>query len=670
MLSRYFSLRTKLILSFSMVIIVGVFLSTIVGVSLIGNTIVKQAQDKVRLDLNSAREVYQEESNSIKHTIRLTAIRFFMKDAILKSDRERLKAILQKIRVDESLDILTLTDKTGRVIVRAHNPVIYGDQLNDEIVDWVLSKRQVIASTQIISREDLEKQGNDIASQSRIELIPTPRAIPRTEAEETSGMMIKAAAPVFGYNGELIGVLYGGNLLNRNYQIVDKIKDIVYKGEKYKEHDIGTATIFQGDLRISTNVMRDDGTRAIGTRVSEDVYNQVIEKGLPWIGRAFVVNAWYITAYEPIMNLKEEIIGMLYVGMLEAPYLDLRNQVVFTFLGIAFLSVILLSVIAYYVSVSISKPIRELALASDRIAKGDLSQSVRIESHDEIGQLANSFNQMTVALQKATENYLSCTRTLEKKVEEKTDELEKTQDYLIQSEKLASLGKLAAGIAHEINNPLTSILINSHLISEMLEKDVAFGENIKLIIDETNRCSKIVKGLLEFSRQSPPEKEFANINEVIEKTLLLFESQVLANNVRVEKKLNENLPVILIDVNKIEQVLTNLILNALDTMPGGGILVISSQMSVDNQFVEVKIRDTGSGIPKEYVSQIFDPFFTTKGIKGTGLGLSVSYGIVQQHDGTINVQSEVGKGTTIVISLPVEEKKDVLFKKEEDRDDK
>ncbi len=670
MLSRYFSLRTKLILSFSMVIIVGVFLSTIVGVSLIGNTIVKQAQDKVRLDLNSAREVYQEESNSIKHTIRLTAIRFFMKDAILKSDRERLKAILQKIRVDESLDILTLTDKTGRVIVRAHNPVIYGDQLNDEIVDWVLSKRQVIASTQIISREDLEKQGNDIASQSRIELIPTPRAIPRTEAEETSGMMIKAAAPVFGYNGELIGVLYGGNLLNRNYQIVDKIKDIVYKGEKYKEHDIGTATIFQGDLRISTNVMRDDGTRAIGTRVSEDVYNQVIEKGLPWIGRAFVVNAWYITAYEPIMNLKEEIIGMLYVGMLEAPYLDLRNQVVFTFLGIAFLSVILLSVIAYYVSVSISKPIRELALASDRIAKGDLSQSVRIESHDEIGQLANSFNQMTVALQKATENYLSCTRTLEKKVEEKTDELEKTQDYLIQSEKLASLGKLAAGIAHEINNPLTSILINSHLISEMLENDVAFGENIKLIIDETNRCSKIVKGLLEFSRQSPPEKEFANINEVIEKTLLLFESQVLANNVRVEKKLNENLPVILIDVNKIEQVLTNLILNALDTMPGGGILVISSQMSVDNQFVEVKIRDTGSGIPKEYVSQIFDPFFTTKGIKGTGLGLSVSYGIVQQHDGTINVQSEVGKGTTIVISLPVEEKKDVLFKKEEDRDDK
>ncbi len=670
MLSRYFSLRTKLILSFSIVIIVGVFLSTIVGVSLIGNTIVKQAQDKVRLDLNSAREVYHEESNSIKNTIRLTAIRFSMEDAILNSDRERLKAILQKIRVNESLDILTLTDKTGRVIVRAHNPVIYGDQLNDEIVDWVLSKRQVVASTQIISREDLEKQGNDIASQCRIELIPTPKAIPRTEAEETSGMMIKAAAPVFGYNGELIGVLYGGNLLNRNCQIVDKIKDIVYKGEKYKEHDIGTATIFQGDLRISTNVMRDDGTRAIGTRVSEDVYNQVIEKGLPWIGRAFVVNAWYITAYEPIMNLKEEIIGMLYVGMLEAPYLDLRNQVVFTFLGIAFLSVILLSVIAYYVSVSISKPIRELALASGRIAKGDLSQRVRIESHDEIGQLANSFNQMTVALQKTTENYLSCTRTLEKKVEEKTDELEKTQDYLIQSEKLTSLGKLAAGIAHEINNPLTSILINSHLISEMLENDVAFGENIKLIIDETNRCSKIVKGLLEFSRQSPPEKEFANMNEVIEKTLLLFESQVLANNVRVEKKLNENLPAILIDVNKIEQVFTNLILNALDAMPGGGILVISSQMSVDNQFVEVKIRDTGSGIPKEYISKIFDPFFTTKGIKGTGLGLSVSYGIVQQHDGTINVQSEVGKGTTIVISLPVEEKRDVLFKKEEARDDK
>ena len=670
MVKRHFSLRTKLALSFSLVIIVGVFLSTIVGVRLIGNTIVKQAQDKVRLDLNSAREMYHEENEVIKTKVRLIANRFFIKNAILDKSIAKLQAELQKIRKDESLDILTLTDKQGRILTRARNPIIYGDNVNDETVSWVLLKKQPVVATQIISKEDLEKEGNDLAAQSRIELMPTPKARPRTEVEETSGMMIKAAAPVFGYNGELIGVLYGGNLLNRNYQIVDKVKDIVYKGEKYKGHDIGTATIFQGDLRISTNVMRDDGTRAIGTRVSEEVYNQVIEKGLPWIGRAFVVNNWYITAYEPINDLKGKIIGMLYVGILEAPYIDLKNRVLLNFLGIALLNVVLLLVIAYLTTANISKPIKELALATDRVAKGDLTHRVRIKSHDEIGQLAASFNQMTTALQKATDNYQALTKILEEKVEEKTKELEKTQDYLIQSEKLTSLGKLAAGIAHEINNPLTSILINSHLISEMLENDVAFGENIKLIIDETNRCSKIVKGLLEFSRQSPPEKEFANINEVIEKTLLLFESQVLANNVRVEKKLNENLLAILIDINKIEQVFTNIILNALDAMPKDGILTISSQMSIDNLYVEIMIADTGCGISEEHISKIFDPFFTTKGMKGTGLGLSVSYGIVQQHHGTIDVQSKVGKGTTIIISLPVEERKDVLFKKEEDRDDK
>ncbi len=662
----HFSLRTKLILSFSVVIIIGVFLSAFIGIRLIGNTIIKQAQDKVRLDLNSAREVYQEESRNIKNIVRLTAIRFFLKDAILKNNRERLNKELQKIKENESLDILSLTDKNGRVFVRGGNPIIYGDQLNDEIVNWVLLNKQAVVSTQILSKRELEKDGKGLYEQARMTLIPTPKARPRVATEETSGMMIKAAAPVLDYDGNLIGVLYGGKLLNRNYEIVDKVKEIVYKGEKYKEKDIGTATIFQEDLRISTNVRRTDGTRAIGTRVSEEVYNQVEGEGIPWIGRAFVVNAWYITAYEPIKNIKGKIIGMLYVGMLEAPYIDLRNRVVFTFLGIAFLTVILLSIIAYFSTTNITKPIKELLFATKKVAAGNLSHRVQIESHGEIGQLADSFNSMTIELQKATDGYLTLSRTLEEKVKEKTKELEKAQDQLIQSEKLTSLGKLSAGIAHEINNPLTSILINSHLISEKLEKDERFKsepqyieeiydslqENLKLIIDETSRCSTIVKGLLEFSRQTTPEKRLADINELIEETLILFESQVLVHNVRINKKLDKNLPMVMIDVNKIEQVFTNVILNALEAMQEGGILSISSQISADGKFVEIKFQDTGCGIAKENISKIFDPFFTTKGTKGTGLGLSISYGIIQQHNGIIDVQSELEKGTTFTICLP------------------
>ena len=648
------SLKSQLILSFSIVIVIGFVLSGIVGIRLIGDTVIKNAQNKVRLDLNSAREVYREECDYIKNITRFTAIRFFMKDAILENDRERLKLELRKIREKESLDILTLTDENGVVLVRARNPEIFGDSLDEDIIDSVLSQKQVLVATEIVRRDNLAKEGKDLVEQARIEIIPTPKARDRAETVETSGMVIKAAAPVFDYDNNMIGVLIGGRLLNRDYEIVDKVKDIVYRGEEYKGKDIGTTTIFQDDLRISTNVRRTDGERAIGTRVSEEVYNRVVGEGIPWVGRAFVVNEWYRTAYEPIKNINGDIIGMLYVGMLEAPYIDMRNRVVFIFLGITLLNVILLSIIANIVANRITRPIKDLVTATDKVAAGDLSQRIHIESKNEIGQLADSFNQMTAELEKTTENYLELTRNLEEKVREQALELCAAQDQLIQSEKLSSLGKLAAGIAHEINNPLTSILINSHLISEKLQGDEKFRENLELIIDETSRCSKIVEGLLEFSRQTPPEKRLADINDIIEKTLLLFESQIIIHNVEVEKKLDARIPKIMVDIGKIEQVFTNIVLNALEAMPEKGRLTVESRISTDKKSVEIEISDTGCGIPKEALGKMFDPFFSTKGTKGTGLGLSISYGIVEQHGGTIEVKSEVGKGSTFIVLLPIE----------------
>ncbi|GAH61494.1 unnamed protein product, partial [marine sediment metagenome] len=199
-----FSLRTKLILSFSLVIVIGVFLSVIIGISLIGNTIIRQAQDKVRLDLNSAREVYQKESESIKCLIRLTARRFFIKDAILKNDTEKIREELQRIRKSESLDILTLTDEKGYVKIRARNPAVRGDRLNDGIINLVLLNKQPGVSTRIFPQEELEKEGADLAEQARIKLVPTPKAKPREGKVETYGMMIISAAPVVDYDGNLI----------------------------------------------------------------------------------------------------------------------------------------------------------------------------------------------------------------------------------------------------------------------------------------------------------------------------------------------------------------------------------------------------------------------------------------------------------------------------------
>ena len=657
MLKLRIPLSAKLTLAFSMVIIIGVFALTIIGTHLIASTIIRQAQDKVRLDLNSAREVYRSESEVIRTRIRLTAERFFIKDALRNDDIARLRLEMQKIREMEGFDILTLTDTSGRILVRAHNPGIHGDRPEDDVIDWVLSRKESVVSTVIVSESELAKIGVPYLERARISLIPTPKLRPLEKSVEKSGMFIKAAAPVFGYDGGLIGVLYGGNMLNRDYHIVDKVKNTVYLGEMYKGRDIGTATIFLDDARISTNVLNAEGERAIGTRVSSEVYEQVVVGGKPWVGRAFVVNAWYMTAYEPIRNIEGRIIGMLYVGMLEAPYVDLRNRVIIIFLAIAVASVILLSVIAYFTTTRISRPIKALRNATKMVADGDLEYRLQIRSRDEIGELSESFNRMTSELQKATANYQALTRTLEEKVKEKTEELRATQDFLIQSEKLASLGKLAAGIAHEINNPLTSILINSHLLLERMDVESQSAGNLQLIIDETTRCSAIVKGLLEFARQTPPEKTTVDINQTIRSTLLIIDTQALVHKVIIKRKLAEGLPPVMVDVNKIKQVFANMILNALDAMPEGGVLEIASSVSIDNNYVEITFQDSGRGIPKDSVRKIFDPFFTTKGTKGTGLGLSISYGIVQQHQGSIEVESEVGVGTKMTVRLPLNQLK-------------
>jgi two-component system NtrC family sensor kinase len=213
---------------------------------------------------------------------------------------------------------------------------------------------------------------------------------------------------------------------------------------------------------------------------------------------------------------------------------------------------------------------------------------------------------------------------------------------------------MAAGVAHEINNPLTSVLINSHLLEEKWGTDDRFKENLDLIIDETTRCSNIVKDLLHFSRQTQTVKSLIDINDGIEKALLLLKNQVQLRKVKIKKHLDKTLPKIIIDTHKIEQVFTNVILNALDAIPGdkGGELSIESNISNDGRYVEIKFQDNGCGIPKEQLGKIFDPFFTTKGTKGTGLGLSVSYGIVQQHGGKMTFQSEPGHGTTVSIYLP------------------
>ncbi len=645
-------LRMKFTLSFLVVICFGGVITLTLGTRLEHRTIISLAQAKVEHDLDAAWMVYQEKISDIRDLIRLNAMRESIQRALENRDSDTLFRYLNRVRLDFSLDVLTITNKEGVVVMRTSQSEVKGDdQSHDPLVTYAL-QGQTQSSTQIIPQAELMKENKDLAQKAYVEILPTPKAAPQEKTVEEDGMVMKAASPVMNDNGEIIGALYGGILINHNYELVDRIKEIVYEGEKYKGREIGTATIFQGDLRISTNVKNEQGKRAIGTRVSEEVSQAVLNRGQPWVHRAFVVNDWYISAYRPIKNIHDEIIGMLYVGVLEQPYIDLRNRVMLTFTIMAGFSVVILLILMYITTSTIVGPLRKMVTATKQIARGDLNHKVDINLEDEIGELAQSFNQMTENLKSANRKLVQWGKTLEKRVEERTKELKETQDSLIQSEKLASLGKMAAGIAHEINNPLTSILINTHLMLEKTGEDNPFHENLSLVADETARCSSIVKGLLEFSRQNPPKKDFTDLNALLEKTINLVKNQVSFQNINITQKLAANLPQIQVDPGQIKQVFLNLLVNAAEAMPEGGELFVKSEYISSDKTIRITFQDTGHGIPENQIHKLFDPFYTTKS-SGTGLGLAVSYGILQQHQAKINIESTPGKGSAFILDFPI-----------------
>ncbi len=350
---------------------------------------------------------------------------------------------------------------------------------------------------------------------------------------------------------------------------------------------------------------------------------------------------------------EQKVLGVLDIGMsledVDSEIKGAQNKMV-VFAIIAFL------VISVTIGISINRyvtrPVKELVTGTRRVAEGDLDYSISVKGEDEIAQLASSFSQMTQDLKKADEELLEWGKTLEQKVRERTEELRKTENQLIQSDKVASLGKLAAGVAHEINSPLTGILTYSSLLLQAKKDEDPDKEDLEVIVNETNRCKKIVKGLLDYARQTEPRKTLSDINEVADKSIDLISHQASLQNVKIEKKLQPDLPKIMIDVGQIQQVFINILLNAIEAMPQGGTLTLSSGM--DDQMVALRFADTGIGIPEEILPKILDPFFTTKEQgRGTGLGLSVSYGIIERHRGKLEVKSKVGEGSTFTVKLPL-----------------
>ncbi|MGC8793160.1 MAG: sensor histidine kinase [Bryobacteraceae bacterium] len=651
--SRFLSIKARLISSYLVILFIGGLTTSIVGSWIVSTTIMAQARRMVDHSMAMARTIYQHQAEDVHRTVTLAASGSTIGRYLATDNVEGLRAYLDSVRLQGNFDFLSLAGASGRVLLRTTRTAGAGDD-----VSWLGPVRSVLAGRAVggaivAPLAFLAAEDPALAQRARIRLVPTQRARPAPEGELTSGLLLMSAAPVRGLDGQPIGALYGGILLNRDYRMVDRVWELVFKGERFDGKDVGAVTLFQADVRIATTVKGRDGQRAIGTRVSEEVYRAVLEGGGAWRGRAFVVNDWYISAYEPLRDPAGGVVGMLYVGLLEKAYTSIRDRVILSFFAIASIGFLLIAAITYYIIGSITRPIEELVQATRKIAAGQFDQGVTVHSTGELAMLAESFNAMLASLRKMRSDLEEWGRTLEEKVRQRTEELVAMHDRIAQAERLASLGKLSAGVAHEINNPLGAVLALTALTLEDLQPGDPARENLEEVVRQAERCRNIVRGLLEFARQSEPHVEPLDLNRVVEETLALVARQSMFFNITVVKDLDPNLPRVMGDRGQLQQVFMNLLLNAVQAMEEKGTITLTSR-ATPGGFVEVSVTDTGCGIPPDKLGRIFDPFFTTKPSgKGVGLGLSIAYGIVTKHGGDIRVQSEVGKGSTFTVSLPV-----------------
>jgi two-component system NtrC family sensor kinase len=344
---------------------------------------------------------------------------------------------------------------------------------------------------------------------------------------------------------------------------------------------------------------------------------------------------------------------------------SMRNSA-YTMAGLALGFVILAALaVTVFIHRLVYVPLRDLESGAKRVAGGNLDETIPVRGEDEFGQLASSFNAMVVALRNSQAELREWAHTLERKVEERTQQLKIAEAEAMQSEKLASVGLLAAGIAHELNNPLTGVLTFSSLIRQNLPDGSADAEDMDLVIRETKRCADIIRRLLDFAREKAPEKKYTDLNQVIEETARLVQRPADLSGIAINLDLDRDLPPVWLDGHLIKQVVMNMLVNAEHAIDGGGTITVRTRRfptpvspepgAPAVPMVEIAISDTGCGIPEKNLKRIFDPFFTSKEVgKGTGLGLSVSHGIVKAHGGTIKVESTVGQGSTFRVYLPLE----------------
>lgn len=525
----------------------------------------------------------------------------------------------------------------------------------------------------VLSKEELEQLEPELAK--RAEVAIAKQGATQESDVETNGLVSRTVIPVYSRFNDLIGFLDGGLLLNNSTVLVDQIRDLIYPNDNDRLRPVGTLTLFLSDLRVSTNVpLNSDhrSGRAIGTKVSSEVSEQVLAGGEQWVGRAYVYDAWYITAYQPIKDQYDNVIGMIYTGYLMWPFVKAYMTNIAEISLVTVMLLLVSGAMVYRGSRDLFRPIERIHKVVKLVQLGKEKRigPLGLDNDHELAQLAKQFDNMLDALQERKRELKTAAAQLECKVQErtaslreKTEELEmhiqllnQTRDKLVVHEKLSALGELTAGIAHEINNPTAVILGNIELIHFELGEDAdRVQEEIDAIHTQIDRIRNITRSLLQYSRQGGIQDEITwqHVNPVIDESITLVKTGSKKRDIEFVTDLQAHTSVE-INRHQLLQILVNLQMNAIHAMNGKGKLIVTSEDWMEDGEVKgavIHVADEGCGIKPENIGRIFSPFYTTKR-EGTGLGLSVSQSILSQTGGELKVESELGKGSVFSIYLP------------------
>ena len=622
---------------------------------------------KVNTDLSVAHDVFKRIPEDYLSRLALVAESHSFYVALEAEDAEAIKQQLSILKNTSGFDYLHLLDIDGRLLIE--NFSVEYDRVSELVIS--AAKGQPSVGIEIFDHERMLAENKELANTILLPLVETARARPTDRVIEDRGMVIRAVYPVKNSKDKVVALLDGGVLLNSNFVFVDTIRDLVYGPGSLPEGSIGTVTVFLDDVRITTNVAMNPGERALGTRVSSEVREQVLEQGEVWIDSAFVVNDWFISSYEPIVDINGERVGMLYAGYLEAPF----RQAFWNALGVLVLLFIVLMVLSAWLSIrgakSIFKPLEAMSAVVKATRDGKKQRIGQQESKDEIGELSRELDIMLDLLQERNKQVQQWATQLEVKVAERTDELEvknadlhktidvlrKTREQLVLAEKMAALGELTAGVAHEINNPVQVILGNLDVVVEAMGPHIEpVSEEVELMVQQVYRIQDIINNLLQYAR--PGEYagylEEIDVNSVINNTLKLLQHMRRTYVFDLEIDLQAS-KTIRINEQELEQVLVNILTNAIHALDKEKGKICIATRDWEDKGVVILIKDNGSGMTKEQVSRVFNPFYSTKKQgEGTGLGLSLSFGLIRRYGGSITVESDHGEGADFYVWLLAE----------------